>query len=1084
MLSKLQPGKFFNRLVEKAYINMMPPSSTLIVPIMLQFCGLVGLMGYLAFQNGQKAVTELTNQLASEICDRVEQHLDQYLTTPQQINQVTSDVMQLGLLNLSDLETTRQYLWKQMRNFNIGYNNFANSKGEFIGIERLDNGTLLIKEVSQKKGIGKLYVYTTDQQGNRSYLKEIKNYDPRRESWYINAVNLAKPVRSQIYRWENKPQILSLSSSYPLYDRTNKLVGVIDINLILSKISQFLANLKVGDRGRTFILERSGLIVASSSPQGEAKKLQVLESQDSLIKLTTQYLRQRFGSLGFLVGKQQMSFIANETRYFVKVNNWRDEIGLDWLIVVVISEADLIKSINFDNSTNIFLYLAVFLIVAQFGILTARWVIKLIMELNTSANKIVTDKKEQTHKEEPTDELGKLAQSFNSKKNHLQESVTSLQTTHTTLNKVLFANQSQPIKFSGAIPSARSVDGKQLVVKYRLPTLKALPGQNLRVKQEVYQQVKIALPIPISDELGNAASAIANFSDVTQPQQADKLLTQYNRLLELQVKKRTQELLKVIQQLQTTQKQLIQSQKIAARGRLAAERANRAKSKFLANMSHELRTPLNAILGFTQVMSHDNSLSADNQENLAIINRAGEHLLNLINDILEMSKIEAGKTTLNVNSFDLIRLLTSLEQMFYLRAASKDLQLVFEYAPDLPRYVQTDESKLRQVLLNLLGNAIKFTNKGRVTLRVSGGDEMREMRKQNSPHVSRIFFDIQDTGPGIASQEIELLFEAFGQTETGRQSQQGTGLGLTISRKYVQMMGGDITVTSNPGEGSQFTFDIQISLATASEIQIQQYKQQVIGLAPDQGEYRILVVDDLRESRLLLVKMLTSIGFTVHEATNGEEAIAQWQEWQPHLIFMDMRMPVMDGYEATSVIKKQLGCKEELLSPLQTRKLANASTHLVGQKLTMPICSSRKNSQVPIIIALTASAFEEERQKILSIGCDDFIRKPFTKEVLLEKVGEHLGVKYISPVETVNTAASQETEIFPSEAELIWHLSQMPPQWLRNIRHAAASCSDDMILELLEQIPPEKSQIFRLFRDLANNYQFEKIMELTRTNAE
>ncbi len=387
MLSKLQTGKFFNRLVEKAYINMMPPSSTLIVPIMLQFCGLVGLMGYLAFQNGQKAVTELTTQLASEICDRIEQHLDQYLTTPQQINQVTSDVMQLGLLNLSDLETTKQYLWQQMRDFNIGYNNFANSQGEFIGIERLDNGNLLIKEVSRKKGIGKLYVYTTDQQGNRSYLKEVQNYDPRRESWYINAVNLAQPVRSKIYRWENKPQILSLSSSYPLYDRTNKLVGVIDINLILSKISQFLASLKVGDRGRTFILERSGLIVASSTPQGQAKKLQVLESQDSLIqdsliKLTTQFLRKRFGSLGFLVGKQQMSFIANETRYFVKVKNWRDELGLDWLIVVVIAEADLIKPTHLNNPTNIFLYLAVFLIVTQFGILSARWVIKLIMEFS------------------------------------------------------------------------------------------------------------------------------------------------------------------------------------------------------------------------------------------------------------------------------------------------------------------------------------------------------------------------------------------------------------------------------------------------------------------------------------------------------------------------------------------------------------------------------------------------------------------------------------------------------------------------------------------------------------------------------
>ncbi len=1078
MLSKLQTVQPLNRLVEKASINIMPFRSALIVPIVLQFCGAVGLVGYLAFQNGQKAVTELATQLTSEICDRIEQHLDKYLTTPQQINQVNGDVMQLGLLNFSSLETTGYYLWKQMRVLDIGYSKFANPKGEFIGIERQNDGTLLMKEVSQKKGIGKLYLYTTDKQGNRSYLKEVKNYDPRLEAWYINAVNLGKPVSSQIYQWENKPEIISLSSSYPLYDRTHKLVGVININLLLSKISHFLAKLNVGHGGRTFILDRSGLIVASSTRQlpntvirRQEKHLLTPESQDSLIKLTTQYLRQRFGSLGFLVGQQQISFTAKGTRYFVKVKNWQDEFGLDLLIVVVISEADFMKQIQPNNNTS-FLCLVAFLIVAQFGILTAHWLIKLIMQFYKSAKKIATGNWEQTAEAQPANNIEK----------HFQKPVADLKAKHSVLTKVLSASQNQPNKFVTSIPiSGTSVGGKQLVVRYRLPVLKALPGQCFRVKELERHPEKMVpmetLGMPIYDELGNIAAALPNFSDVSQPQQADKLLTQYNRLLELQVKKRTQELLKVIQQLQTTQKQLIQSQKIAARGRLAAERANRAKSKFLANMSHELRTPLNAILGFTQVMSHDNSLSSEHKENLAIINRAGEHLLNLINDILEMSKIEAGKTTFNVNSFDLIRLLTSLEEMFCLRAASKDLQLVFLYAPDLPRYVQTDESKLRQVLLNLLGNAIKFTNKGTVVLRVRW-----EAGEQDD---LRIFFEIQDTGPGIAPQEIDLLFEAFGQTETGRKSQQGTGLGLTISRKYVQMMGGDITVTSSLGEGSKFTFDIQISLASASEIRIQQYKHQVIGLAPDQGEYRILVVDDIRDSRLVLVKMLTSIGFTVQEASNGQEAIAQCLEWQPHLIFMDMRMPVMDGYEATRVIKKQMGYREEILPHhLPTRRLANSSMHLASQQLTVPVCTSRETRHVPIIIALTASAFEEERQKILSIGCDDFIRKPFTKEVLLEKVSEHLGVKYISPVETVNTAASQETEIFPSEAELMWHLSQMPLQWLRNIRHAAASCSDDMILELLEQIPPERSQLLRLFRDLANNYQFEKIMELTRTNAE
>ncbi|WP_442940619.1 PAS domain S-box protein [Nostoc sp.] len=324
---------------------------------------------------------------------------------------------------------------------------------------------------------------------------------------------------------------------------------------------------------------------------------------------------------------------------------------------------------------------------------------------------------------------------------------------------------------------------------------------------------------------------------------------------------------------------------------IIADAANRAKSEFLANMSHELRTPLNAILGFTQVMSHDHALSTEHQQNLVIINRAGEHLLNLINDILEMSKIEAGRITLNLNSFDLIRLLENLEEMLRFRATSKGLELVFEYTSHLPQYIQADESKLRQVLLNLLGNAIKFTDTGRVMLQVglwnSGpplgirgngdwgvGEQGEQGRIINA---QSLIFEVQDTGHGIAPQEIDLLFEAFGQTETGRKSQQGTGLGLAISRKYVQLMGGDISVSSAIGEGSKFAFDIQIGLAVASEIQIKQIRRQVISLASVESEYRILVVDDATDSRLVLVKILTSIGFVVQEAANGTEAIALWQ---------------------------------------------------------------------------------------------------------------------------------------------------------------------------------------------------------------
>jgi PAS domain S-box-containing protein len=490
----------------------------------------------------------------------------------------------------------------------------------------------------------------------------------------------------------------------------------------------------------------------------------------------------------------------------------------------------------------------------------------------------------------------------------------------------------------------------------------------------------------------------------------------------------------------------------------AAEAANLAKSIFLANMSHELRTPLNVILGFTQVMAHDSSLTTNQKEDLETIRRSGDHLLSLINDVLDLSKIEAGHCILEGKGFDLISLLHTLRTMMTERAKVKHLQLTFDIAPEVPQFIISDEQKLRQILLNLLSNAIKFTNRGSITLRVTSQESNYKIypafsTPENGEPLQHstvnpfqtLQFEVIDTGVGIDEKEQATIFDAFVQAEAGRKSVSGTGLGLTISRKLLDLMNGEMAVRSIPNLGSTFTFTIPICPTSGVNVP-SAAQRRVVGLAPDQPQRRILVVDDQRENRLVLVRLLNQLGLEVREATNGQDAIQIWQDWQPDLTYMDIRMPGLDGYEATKQIR------------------------------------AMEHGQASIIIALTAQASQSDRDLALAAGCNDYISKPFQEETLFLKLKEYLGLEYLyaEPNSLPNSSSVPSSDEDASSSLLLDPavFAQLSIDWLDALEDAAVCGNDRAIVELASQLPPEFTPLGSQLAQLAEKFQFEQIIQL------
>ncbi|MGB3756234.1 MAG: ATP-binding protein [Rivularia sp. (in: cyanobacteria)] len=840
---------FFQQLATVG--KRIPLRTVLVVPFLLQIVGTVGIVQYLSFKNSREAVGDVVSQLRSEISDRIEQHLSDYLEKPHLINQNNFLSGRMNLLNFKDQDSLARRFQQQKQVFDVNAIYFGNKKGGYVGAE--PGNTITITEDFLP---GQFLYYNTGDKGLRVGTPKLgkKNFDSRTRPWYQVSANKISPKWSDIYSYEDGSDI-AIAATVPVY-QNNEFQGVLATDLSLNQITNFLLTFKVGKTGKTFIIDRDGLIVGSSTnektyfKQGkEFKRLNASQSTEPLVKQSVQFLNSRFGDLNNIKKTQQLEFDIKEKRQFLQVTTFQDRYGLDWLIVVVIPEADFMAQINANQRNTLLLSLLALIISIIIGIITARRISRPISRLNKAAKDITEGKWEgtETVKGSRIDEVGQLANSFNSMAHQLHQSFETLE-------------------------------------------------------------------------------------------------------------EKNQDL----------------------------ERLDKLKDEFLANTSHELRTPLNGMIGLAEsiIDGATGEITFLQQKNLSMIAGSGHRLLELVNDILDFAKLKNQGIELQQKPVGIHSLIDVVLDFSQSLIGRKDLQLINSTSDHLP-LAYADEHRLEQILYNIIGNSIKFTESGKVEVFAQENQE-------------KLTITISDTGIGIAPEKHEKIFESFEQADGSTAREYGgTGLGLAVTKQLVELHGGNIWVESELGKGSNFSFTLPVvdskiepekqktqtsnqrrKYNTSQKIAQTDIKAKNTALAslnsPDNinktleiisnnSKYHILIVDDEPVNLQVLNNHLSLQKYQVTQALNGKEALEIVEKGEKFdLILLDIMMPKMSGYKVCATLREKYPAHQ------------------------LPVVMLTAKNQVTDIV--TGFKF----------GANDYLTKPFHKDELLTRIKSHLRLSQTS----------------------------------------------------------------------------------------